>query len=145
MCFNMMDEQHETVEQPVAQPPRSTLQRDVVVLAVLVALLYGLMQLTTLDVIGNLQQTFGSGYTLTNNCALPLVVMTETREIARAASAETITFQPPANGEIYLAVSDTERMRFTLYLPQAEIELSGRSFPARSDLYGTDAQLIACR
>ncbi len=127
-------------------PPKtgSTLQRDFVVLAVLVALLYGLTQLTNLDVVGNLQQTFGSGYTLTNHCAFPVVIETETREVARAESAETITFQPPANGEIYLAVGSSDRSRFTIYLPAADIELTGLAFPARSDFYGTDAELIAC-
>lgn len=127
-----------------AEPQRSTLQRDIVILAVLIALLYGLTQLTNLDVVGNLQQTFGDGYTITNNCALPLVVATETRDVAQVASNETATFQPPSGGEIYLAVGGGDRTRFTLYLVSADITLMGQSFPARSDFYGTDAELVAC-
>lgn len=138
-----MEEQNEVVNNADA-PERSSLGRDVVVLAVLALLLYGLTQFTSLDVVGNLQQTFGSGYTVTNNCAFPLVVATDIREVARAESAETITFQPPANGEIFLEVGGSERTRFTLSLPALAIELTGKSFPSRSDFYGTDATLIAC-
>ncbi len=139
----MMDEKQASTEDTVTRQG-STLQRDVAVLAILIGLLYGLTQLTNLDVIGNLQQTFGNGYTVTNNCAFPLVVATDSREVARVTMNETQTFQPPANGEIYLAVGEGERTRFTLYLPDAEIELAGKSFPSRSDLYRTDARLIAC-
>ena len=147
-------ESESTVEQPTKASAEtgqgSTVQRDIGWLIVLAILLYGLVQLTGLDVRGSLTEVIRpNSYVITNNCALPLVISSTTEEVARVESGETMTVEPPLEGSMALEVAGTEKVRFRLLSLPTSIELAGDVFPASNEIYGVnirgvDEQLIAC-
>ena len=120
------------------------MRRDITILIILLVLLYGVSQISGVNVTRGLENSFANQYTLHNQCAGEIVIVNNGDDGVRIAPGASETYNPLATAVMQLQFDDGETGWFPLKIEGSDLEVSGEQIPAESDIFGRNPTLIAC-